>query len=228
MPSTLYVDSHEKRSAIAARLVDQGYAVKIRTLAVGDYALPGRFVIERKEANDFASSIMSGHLFGQAECLAAHPDPSFIILEGGLDEIYSGIDAEAIAGAISTLLLFYGIPVAPSPSADATARLIGRMIKHATQGLGYEIPLRRNKPTFDGGLALYLVEGLPGVGPEMARKLMNHFGAPINIFTAGANALRAVRGVGPKTIAAIQGALHTRPTGFRTTKGPPNGVKSVG
>lgn len=221
MTSTLFVDSREKRSAIAVQLTRLGFSVRSKKLAVGDYFLPGKFVIERKEANDFVTSIMNGHLFNQAELLASHADRPFIVLEGNLDEIYSSIDPESVAGAISTLLLFYGISVAPSPGADATARLIGRMIRHATHGLGYEIPLRTNKPKFDGGAALFLVEGLPGVGPEMARKLIGHFGTPAKVFAARADELSEVRGVGPKTIASIQGALNTAPTAFRTTRGAP-------
>ena len=221
MPSTLFVDSREKRSTIAVRLSRLGFSVRSKKLPVGDYLLPGKFVIERKEANDFVTSIMNGHLFNQAELLASHADRPFIVLEGNLDEIYSSIEPESVAGAISALLLFYGIAVAPSPGIDATTRLIGRMIKHATQGLGYEIPLRSNKPKFDGGAALFLVEGLPGVGPEMARKLITHFGTPAKVFAAAADELRQVKGVGPKTIASIHGALNSAPTSFRTTKTAP-------
>lgn len=218
MSPILFVDSREKRSTIAARLTRLGFSVQTKKLPVGDYFLPGKFIIERKEANDFVSSIMNGHLFNQAEFLASHADQPFIILEGNLDEIYSSIDPESVAGAISTLLVIYGISVAPSLGIDETARLIGRMIKHATQGLGYEIPLRTNKPKFDGSTALYLVEGLPGVGPEMARKLINHFGTPAKVFAAEANELGEVKGLGPKTIASILGALNTAPKAIRTTK----------
>jgi len=218
---TLFADSREKRSDIAVRLSRLGFSVRTKKLPIGDYSLPGRFIVERKEANDFVTSIMNGHLFHQAELLASHADRPFIVLEGNLDEIYSSIDPESVAGAISALLLFYGISVAPSPSIDATARLIGRMIIHSTQGLGYEIPLRTEKPKSDGGAALYLVEGLPGVGPGMARKLIQHFGTPAKVFSAGAVELREVKGVGPKTIASILEALNTRPTAFRTTKTAP-------
>lgn len=221
MSDTLFADSREKRSAIAARLAESGFSVRTKKLPVGDYSLPGKFVIERKEANDFATSIMNGHLFRQAELLASHADRPFMILEGNVDEIYSTIESESIAGAISALLLFYGIAVAPSPSAESSARLIGRMIRHATQGLGYEIPMRTNKARYDGGPALCLVEGLPGVGPDMARKLISHFGTPAKVFAAGAKELKGVKGVGPKTIGAIHQALHTAPTGFRTTKTAP-------
>ncbi len=200
------------------RLTRLGYSVQTKKLPVGDYWLPGKFIIERKEANDFVTSIMNAHLFNQAEFLASHADQPFIILEGNLDEIYSSIESESVAGAISALLITYGISVAPSPGVDETARLIGRMIKHATQGLGYEIPLRTNKPKYDGGTALYLVEGLPGVGPDMARKLITHFGTPANVFAADAAALREVKGVGPKTIACIHAALNTAPKAIRTTK----------
>jgi Fanconi anemia group M protein len=218
MQSTLIVDSREKRSTIAAQLSHHGYSVQTKKLPVGDYWLPGKFIIERKEANDFVSSIMNAHLFNQAECLASHDDQPFIILEGNLDEIYSSINPESVAGAISALLIIYGISIVPSPGIDTSVRLIGRMIEHATQGLGYEIPLRTNKPKYDGAAALYLVEGLPGVGPEMARKLINHFGSPANVFAADADELRKVNGVGPKTIACIHAALNTVPTTIRTTK----------
>ena len=218
---TLLVDSREKRSDIAARLFHLGFSVRIKKLPVGDYSLPGKFIIERKEANDFATSIMNGHLFHQAELLASHADRPFLILEGNLAEIYSAINPESVAGAISALLVFYGISVAPSPDVDATARLIGRLFMHSTQGLGYEIPLRTNKPMYDGGAALYLVEGLPGVGPTMARKLLGHFGTPAKVFAASAEELRRVKGVGSKTISSILEALTTAPRAFRTTKHAP-------
>ena len=218
---TLFVDSREKRSGIATRLSRQGFSIKTKKLPVGDYSLPGKFIVERKEANDFVTSIMNSHLFHQAELLASHADRPVLILEGNQDEIYSAIDPESIAGAISALLLFYGISIVPSPDVDATARLLGRLMKHATQGLGYEIPLRTNKPRFDSGTALYLVEGLPGVGPTMARKLLAHFGTPAKVFAANASELRSVKGVGPKTISSVLAALTTPPTVFRTTKTAP-------
>jgi len=132
--TTLLVDSREKRSGIGKRISSLGYSVKTKKLSIGDYSLPGKFIIERKEANDFVTSIMNGHLFHQAELLASHADQPFIILEGNLGDTYSAIDPESIAGAISALLLFYGIALAPSPSIEATTRLIGRMLKHASLG----------------------------------------------------------------------------------------------
>lgn len=149
MPATLYADSREKRSGIAIRLRQLGLTVRTRQLSVGDYALPGKFVVERKEANAFATSIMSGHLFQQAELLAGHQDRAIIVLKGRADEIDSSITSESVVGALSALLLFYDIAVTPSPSPDYTARLIGRLVRHSLDGLGYEIPTRTDKPQYD-------------------------------------------------------------------------------
>lgn len=56
------------------------------------------------------------------------------------------------------------MPVLVVPGPEQTARLLARMVRHATEGLGYEIPLRAKKQRPDGAMAQYLVEGLPGVG----------------------------------------------------------------
>lgn len=64
-------------------------------------------------------------------------------------------------------------------------------------------------------------EGLPGVGPETARKLVSHFGSPRAVFAAGAQQLRRCKGIGPKTADSIAAALDLRPTAYRQTKGTP-------
>ncbi|HEY0947463.1 MAG TPA: ERCC4 domain-containing protein [Opitutaceae bacterium] len=214
------VDSRESRSDVPRWLARLGYAITTAELAVGDYAIADKLLVERKAANDLALSIMDGRLFGQAELLAsADAKMACVVIEGSLGELYSSIDPEAVAGALSTLTLYYGLPVIPTPSPEHTARLIGRLARHVTEGLGYEIALRAAKPKTDGGRAQYLVEGLPGVGAETARKLILHFGSAAAVFAAGEAELCAVRGIGAKTARGILDALHARPTAFRSTKG---------
>jgi ERCC4-type nuclease len=123
---------------------------------------------------------------------------------------------------LSAIVVFFGIAILPSANAMTTARLIGRLGTHALDGLGYEIPARVKKPKQDGAVAQYLVEGLPGIGPESARKLLAHFGSSRAVFAATTEALRAVPGIGPKTAAGIIAALDHQPTQFHSTKGPPS------
>lgn len=216
MPEII-IDSRETRSEVPRWLERLGVATGQAEMQVGDYMVADAFLVERKAANDFALSIMDGRLFGQAELLASNEARGMIVVEGSLAEINSAIDPEALAGALSALVVFFEMPVITVPGPEQTARLLARLARHVTEGLGYEIPLRK-KPKFDGSLAQFLVEGLPGVGPETARKLIGHFGTPRQVFAASAADLQQVKGIGGKTAASIQTALDARPTGYRSTK----------
>lgn len=75
-------------------------------------------------------------------------------------------------------------------------------------------------------MSQYLVEGLPGVGPETARKLISHFGSARDVFAASVTELRACKGIGPMTAEGITAALDLVPTSFRVTKLPPQAMGS--
>jgi ERCC4-type nuclease len=217
--TALIVDSRETNSSIPALLRKAGVEVEQQELATGDYRI-GEILIERKTATDLAASILDGRLFGQVEALCMASSRPMILLEGDIRGIRSEMNEAALPGAISALAVFFGMQLMWMPDVPSTVTLLERMWRHTRDGLGYEIPLRigKPKPAPDGGAAQYLVEGLPGVGPETARKLIGHFGSARGVFQANVAALRQCKGVGPKTADAIALALDLRPTGFRSTK----------
>jgi ERCC4-type nuclease len=51
---------------------------------------------------------------------------------------------------------------------------------------------------------LFLLQGLPGVGPALAHRLLGHFGAIERIVTADPAAVMEVRGVGAKKAAHLR------------------------
>lgn len=218
----LIVDSRETNSGIPALLRRAGVPFVQQELAAGDYLI-GEVLLERKSANDLAASILDGRLFPQAEALSnAAPRPT-ILVEGDIRAIASRMHEDALPGAISALMLYWHVNILWAPDAPSTARLLERMWRHTNEGLGYDVPLRVKKPAAkaDGALAQYLVEGLPGVGPETARRLVQHFGTARRVFSATPQQLRQCQGVGPKTADSIAGALDLEPTAFRQTKRPP-------
>ncbi len=219
MAPTIIIDSRESRCNVPAWLNHLGFQTEVAELPIGDYRIGDDLAIERKDANDFALSVMDGRLWGQAEMLASTFRHSVVVVEGDLSAIHSMIEPEALAGALSALVIFFQMPVITVRDEEATARLIGRLGKHVTEGLGYEIGLRTGKPKHDGGLAQYLVEGLPGVGAETARRLIQHFGSASRVFGASKDELQQVRGIGAKTASGIRSALEYTPTSFRSTKG---------
>lgn len=219
----LIVDSRETNSGIPALLRSAGVPFLQQELAAGDYQI-GDVLLERKSANDLAASILDGRLFPQAEALSSAAPRPMLLIEGDIRAIASRMHEDALPGAISALALYWNVNILWAPDAPSVVRLLERMWRHTNEGLGYEVPLRTKKPPAkaDGAVAQYLVEGLPGVGPETARRLVQHFGTARAVFSATPQQLRACQGVGPKTAESIAGALDLQPTGFRVTKRPPS------
>jgi len=204
-PVTITVDSRESRSGMLARLQRiPGVTVTQAELECADYSVGEDILgVERKSANDFCVSIMDGRIFGQIALIKAKFSHAVVLVEGNLRQVQSAIAPEALDGALSYIALLSGVQILQSHDADHTAALLHRMSLHVTHGLGYDIPLRAAKPKDDGSLHLYLIEGLPGVGPSLAKALLAHFKTPRAVFAATAADLSKVKGFGPKTVARI-------------------------
>lgn len=54
---------------------------------------------------------------------------------------------------------------------------------------------------------IFLLQGLPGVGPEMAERILDQIGMPIGLVPDAAARLTEVKGVGPRTVERIMEAL---------------------
>jgi DNA excision repair protein ERCC-4 len=218
----IIVDSRETTSGIPRLLTAMGTPFEMQEMSCGDYKV-GEFLIERKSVADFSASILDGRLFEQAELLSAASDKPMLLIEGDLASCNRDFHADALPGALSAMAVFWGLQLVCTVNQEATCRLLSRMFKHQTEGLGYEVATRVAKPKErpDGALAQYLVCGLPGVGPEMGRALLKYFGSARSVFAATEAELRSCKGVGPKTASAIATALDQSPTAFRVTKTAP-------
>lgn len=203
----IIVDSRESRSGMAPLLAKLGLNIVSQELEVGDYVLAEGLGVERKAAVDFIGSIMDRRLFLQAPLMKQAYKRPFIIVEGNLFNTRSAIEPAALMGALSYLSVMEGISVLHTHDPEQTAMLMATMHRHATEGLGYEIALRGGKPKDRGLQAQYLIEGLPGIGPKVAKQLLSHFGCASDILAATAEDLRKVPGIGPKTVLVITEVL---------------------
>jgi ERCC4-type nuclease len=59
-------------------------------------------------------------------------------------------------------------------------------------------------------LQLYLLQGLPGVGPLIAKRLLKRFQSAANVFNAGVNDLITVKGIGHDKAEHIRAVLDSR------------------
>lgn len=206
----IIADTKESNSGIIRALKSrEDVDLIVQDLEVGDYILDDAgLIIERKEATDFVNSLITDkRLFSQAENLSQASNRGCIIIEGDLFGTRSKIHPNALIGAISYLNVLLGLTILPSKNAKQTEQFLHTMARHAQEGLGYEVSLRGTTPKHAGLACQFLIEGLPGIGPVAAQKLLNHFGTPRNVMTAAPEEMKAVPGIGPKTIARIQELL---------------------
>jgi len=182
-----------------------GVRVTVSRLPAGDFLVGRRILFERKRLADFAASLADGRLFRQAFRLAHGHLPGAIILEGTASELAaSGMRREALQGALITLSLFLGLPVLRALGPEETARLLyytGRQLFRAGQGA---IPRHGRRPAGKRRAQLFVLQGLPGIGPERARRLIEAFGSVEAVMAADPAELGRVPGIGARLAAGIR------------------------
>ena len=81
----------------------------------------------------------------------------------------------------------------------------------ANQVLRSDQPILRRydrKPKRINSRRLYILQGLPGVVPTLAHRLLLHFGSIERVVTADEAAMSQVRGMGPRKAASIRDVLR--------------------
>ena len=207
------------RAEVHSGVVDQfdefdDLEIEVSTLPKGDYWIGGDIAVERKTVSDLIASVFEDRkrLFNQVRGIKdMGMRPLFVIEGGSLFDALSSINENAIIEALSYLAIIEGVTVLRSESAIDTARLLYVMASHAQRGLGFDMPLR-SQPASDNlsTAQQYLVEGLPGIGPQLARSLLDHFGSVRGLFTADENALCNVPGVGTERAHRLVEFLDTQ------------------
>lgn len=182
-----------------------GVRLTVARLPLGDYLVGRRILFERKRLSDFAASLADGRLFRQAYRLVHHDLPGVLIIEGGAAELApSGMRREALQGALITLSVFLGLPVLRALQPEETARLMlytARQLDRFGKGA---FPRHGKRPAGKRRSQLFVLQGLPGVGPERARRLLEAFGSVEAVMSAEPAKLGRVPGIGLHLAARIR------------------------
>lgn len=203
----ILADMRESRSGVLAVLQRRAkVTMRVEELDVGDFIISDQVVIERKQAADFAQSVMSGRLAFQVALMkAVYPRP-VLIVEGDLQKQECLCDREVLLGSLAWLAM-QGVSLAASGSSEHSAMLIEYMAHQAQGGQGHGPAMRGGKPKDLGVLARFVVEGLPGCGAAASRRLLDHFGSVEAVMQASAEELAMVPGIGDKTARRIREVL---------------------
>lgn len=190
-------------------------ALTVARLTVGDYLVEDRWLIERKTLPDLVASIKDGRLFRQGLRLAHARHSGAIILEGRAADLADcGMRREAIQGALVTLGLGFGLPLLRALDAQETAGLLFTIARQARAFAAGNLPRHGQRPRGKARVQSHLLQGLPGIGPARARRLIAHFGSIEAVVGASVAELAAVPGIGAATARAMRWAVEEAPGAY--------------
>ncbi len=193
----LTADNREKSSGIPGLLLNRFAHLQMAQLSVGDYMINDEIIIERKTKEDFVQSLLDGRLFAQCARLRETGMIPLFIVEGNPYKTAHHIAPTAIKGALLSINLSWQIPVIKSSGKEDTADIIVMAAKQELNTL-YFVRKNGKKPKKRQNQQHYFVQGLPGVGPVLAYKLLGHFTTIEKIIRADTATLSEVEGIGKK------------------------------
>jgi len=187
----IIVDYKEKESGVVQTLANTDILIKLENLDIGDYII-GDLIIERKNILDFINSIIDGRLYNQLEKLK--DKKSILILEGTEDSL--GIDTNISISYIRTLILKiileYKIPIIRTSDFLETANYLYLLAKNYNKFPN--IPEKvKNYEDLDE-VKLEILKSIPGIGENLALKLLERFKSLKNILLANKTDLENIVG----------------------------------
>ncbi len=206
------VDDREKSNGVIKELVNLGAKLNLKRLDTADYILSKRCCAEYKTIPDFVDSIIDGRLLAQLKEMKKNFERPLLILEG-IEDIYSqrNIHPNAIRGMLATITISYGIPVIQTRTFKETASLLAIIAKREQEAEGHVFsPHTAKKPLSLSELQEYVVSALPGVGPLLAKPLLEKFGTIRSIVNASEEELMGVEKIGEKKAKEMQRVLTER------------------
>ena len=209
----IQVDDRESRGAVLDALRQcPEFDVSVTRLPLGDYRVDGRFLFERKTLPDLVAAIIDGRLFQQALRLSATKLQPALILEGTAQDFGGcGMRWEAIQGALVTVSLFCGVPLLRARTPTET---VNTMLFAARQGRTVAtgaLPRHGYRPRGKRARQLFILQGLPGIGPAKARRLIERFGSIEAVVDADSEELQSVRGIGNRLAEKLRLAVEEPP-----------------
>jgi DNA excision repair protein ERCC-4 len=181
----------------------EDFEVRLARLRVGDYLIDDEVLIERKTVADFAASLVDGRLFPQAARLARDGHRTLVLIEGPPAPSIPDVHPHAVQGALVSMAAMWRLPVLHTVDADDSLRVMRFPASQVRTGREQVLCRFGRKPKRLASRRLFLLQGLPGVGPALASRLLKQLGSVRSVVTADINSVQQVRGVGPKKATRI-------------------------
>lgn len=186
-----------------------GAEVEEKMLEVGDFICSEKTVVERKTRKDFESSVMDKRLFVQLQNSCSHFQNVIIVVEGKKEK-EGALTYAALMGAYVSIITDFGASLFFTKNIKSTAELLFAIAKHEQLGKKLHLPMCVKRKCFTlAQTQRAVLESLPMIGPQYAKKLLLHFGSLSAVFNASENDFKELEGIGEKKAKAIWRTIHT-------------------
>jgi len=208
MSIQVVVDDRESGNVEKFLAQADGVTVIRQRLPVGDFFVDQQMLVERKTVTDLAASIIDGRLFRQAINLASSDIQSMLILEDPPgDQARMQLSRESLQGGMISLAVILGIPVLHSRSSQETAWLILAAARQKRHVEGGRAKRCGSRPKGHRKRQLFILQGLPNVGPDRAEQLLDYFGSVQAVMQAEYEELIQVKSIGKSIARNIRSVL---------------------
>jgi len=194
---------------------------------VDRYILSKRLAVERRTGSAFLRGIQDKTLFTSAIYLSEHFEIAILIVEGPINTTYSAFDPQAIRGALSSMMLVYGISLLSTSAVEETAALLAMLARQEQVGVPEISLIPKRKATDLADMQRRVVEMLPGCGMTTARDLLQHFGSVRRIANTTAAELRGMHGIGANRAAEIHRVLNAEYESVDTEKNLEDAIEAA-
>jgi len=192
----IIVDSREKNSKILFHLKKAGIDLEFKQLTAGDYILSDRVAVEYKKGDDLLSSIIDGRLFSQLGLLTNAYQTPVLLIEGFPT---GGIHPEAIAGALASFMIDFGVSIIQTQNSEESATILKRIAIREQQTKKRTVLIRKNLKTGNPNEhAIQIISSFPGINRTLATRLLESFGSVKKMVNTSLEELRAIEGLGEK------------------------------
>lgn len=198
-PVRIVVDHRERGGDVAAALAARSdTTVTWAQLQAGDYRVEDAMVVERKTHADLAASLADGRLLAQAARLKRGPLRPLLVVVGDAPV------PPAVLRRVQSISVMWYLPVLwARDGAECAEMLVSWARTWLRDTREHWLRPRRRRPTDDPQRLGFLC-GLPGIGPVLARRLLDRFGSPGAACAASPEELALVAGIGPRRAERIR------------------------
>jgi len=210
----IYVDSREASNRNGRKIVslldELGAETIVEKLDFGDYLVGEDIAIERKTVFDLANTLTQRFLFDQIFKMKETYPRSIVIIEGymGLLRKFRRISPESLSGTLFALAQA-NIPLVPTIDYKDTATFLITSAKRLKTEKTPPTIRHRIKTESIKEQQLFVVAGLPHIGPVLGEKLLRQFKTLRAVFSSSKEEFMKVRGIGPQIADDIVKILDT-------------------